>query len=137
MQIVQKANIFCIFLHKAVNLLLCYGYVYIICFIHPCTHFYFSLPTEKFLRGQGEKYTQAEKENYKSICRKWECHRKGHVLTFIVGKYRLKKGVSWLMTHPLTVLYSYRFFIQQEIKYVHKYDAVIVLVFIDVSFGDL
>ena len=51
-----------IFLHKAVNLLLCYGYVYIICFIHPCTHFYFSLPTEKFLRGQGEKYTRAEKE---------------------------------------------------------------------------
>jgi len=34
----------------------------IICFIHPCTHFYFSLPTEKFLRGQGEKYTRAEKE---------------------------------------------------------------------------
>ena len=54
----------------------------------PCTHFYFSLPTEKFLRRQGEKYTQAEKENYKSICRKWECHRKGHVLTFMVGKYR-------------------------------------------------
>ena len=26
-----------------------------------CTHFYFSLPTEKFLRGQGEKYTQAGK----------------------------------------------------------------------------
>ena len=51
----QKANIFCIFLHKAVNLLLCYGYVYIICFTRPCTHFYFSLPTEKFLRGQGEK----------------------------------------------------------------------------------
>ena len=25
-----------------------------------CTHFYFSLPTEKFLRGQGEKYTWAE-----------------------------------------------------------------------------
>ena len=31
-----------------------------------CTHFYFSLPTEKFLRGQGEKYTRAEKgiDNY-------------------------------------------------------------------------
>ena len=30
------------------------------------THFYFSLPTEKFLRGQGEKYTRAEKgiDNY-------------------------------------------------------------------------
>ena len=26
-----------------------------------CTHFYFSLPTEKFLRGQGEKYIRAEK----------------------------------------------------------------------------
>ena len=26
-----------------------------------CTHFYFSLPTEKFLRGQGEKYTRAGK----------------------------------------------------------------------------
>ena len=26
-----------------------------------CTHFYFSLPTEKFLRGQGEKNTRAEK----------------------------------------------------------------------------
>ena len=31
------------------------------CF-RPCTHFYFSLPTEKFLRGQGEKYTWAEKD---------------------------------------------------------------------------
>ena len=31
-----------------------------------CTHFYFSLPTEKFLRGQGEKNTWAEKgiDNY-------------------------------------------------------------------------
>ena len=28
-------------------------------------------------------------------------------------------------------LVSYRFFIQQEIKYVHKYNAVIVLVFLD------
>ena len=28
-------------------------------FFYLCTHFYFSLPTEKFLRGQGEKYTQA------------------------------------------------------------------------------
>ena len=27
--------------------------------------------------------------------------------------------------------FSYRIFIQQEIKYVHKYDAVIVLVFLD------
>ena len=26
-----------------------------------CTHFYFSLPTEKILRGQGEKYTRAGK----------------------------------------------------------------------------
>jgi len=43
---------------------------------------------EKFLRGKGEKNTQAEKGNYKSIYRKWECHQKGHVLTFIVGKYR-------------------------------------------------
>ena len=31
-------------------------------FFYLCTHFYFSLPTEKFLRGQGEKYTRAEKE---------------------------------------------------------------------------
>ena len=31
-------------------------------FFFLCTHFYFSLPTEKFLRGQGEKYTRAEKE---------------------------------------------------------------------------
>ena len=32
----------------------------------PCTHFDFFLPTEKFLRGQGEKYTRAEKgiDNY-------------------------------------------------------------------------
>lgn len=28
-------------------------------------------------------------------------------------------------------LVSYRFFIQQEIKYVHKYDAIIVWVFLD------
>ncbi len=28
-------------------------------FFYLCTHFYFSLPTEKFLRGQGEKYTRA------------------------------------------------------------------------------
>mgnify|MGYP006871885585 FL=1 len=28
-------------------------------FFYLSTHFYFSLPTEKFLRGQGEKYTQA------------------------------------------------------------------------------
>ena len=36
------------------------------CFFCLCTHFYFSLPTEKFLRGQGEKYTRAEKgiDNY-------------------------------------------------------------------------
>ena len=45
------------------------------CF-RPCTHFYFSLPKEKFLRGQGEKNTWAKKGNYKSICRKWECHQK-------------------------------------------------------------
>ena len=31
-------------------------------FFYLCTHFYFSLPTEKFLRGKGEKYTRAEKE---------------------------------------------------------------------------
>ncbi len=30
-------------------------------FSRHCTHFYFSLPTEKFLRGQEEKNTQAEK----------------------------------------------------------------------------
>ena len=30
-------------------------------FFYLCTHFYFSLPTEKFLRGQGEKYTRAGK----------------------------------------------------------------------------
>ena len=30
-----------------------------------------------------------------------------------------------------TEVFSYRIFIQQEIKYVHKYDAVIVLVFLD------
>ena len=30
-------------------------------FFYLCTHFYFSLPTEKFLRGQGEKYTRAWK----------------------------------------------------------------------------
>ena len=36
-------------------------------FFRPCTHFYFSLPTEKFMRGQGEKNTPAEKGNYKSI----------------------------------------------------------------------
>ena len=30
-------------------------------------YFYFSLPTEKFMRGQGEKNTPAEKGNYKSI----------------------------------------------------------------------
>ena len=37
------------------------------------------------------------------------------------------------MTHPTFILFnfSYRIFIQQEIKYVHKYDAVIVLVFLD------
>lgn len=38
------------------------------------------------------------------------------------------------MTHPLLFIlfkFSYRIFIQQEIKYVHKYDAVIVLVFLD------
>ena len=37
-----------------------------LCFYHffrLCTHFYFSLPTEKFLRGQGEKYTWAGKGN--------------------------------------------------------------------------
>ena len=45
------------------------------CF-RPYTHFYFSLPKEKFLRGQGEKNTWAEKGKYKSICRKWECHQK-------------------------------------------------------------
>ena len=28
-----------------------------------CTHFYFSLPTENFSRGQGEKYTWAGKGN--------------------------------------------------------------------------
>ena len=30
-------------------------------FFYLSTHFYFSLPTEKFLRGQGEKYTRAGK----------------------------------------------------------------------------
>ena len=30
-------------------------------FFYLCTHFYFSLPTQKFLRGQGEKYTRAGK----------------------------------------------------------------------------
>lgn len=37
------------------------------------------------------------------------------------------------MTHPPFYLFkfSYRIFIQQEIKYVHKYNAVIVLVFLD------
>ncbi len=37
------------------------------------------------------------------------------------------------MTHPPFYLFkfSYRIFIQQEIKYVHKYDAIIVLVFLD------
>lgn len=40
----------------------------------------------KILAWAGRKNTQAEKGNYKSICRKWECHREGHVLTFIVGK---------------------------------------------------
>ena len=57
------------------------------CF-RPYTHFYFSLPKEKFLRGQGEKNTWAEKGKYKSICRKWECHQKEYDLTIIVGKYR-------------------------------------------------
>jgi hypothetical protein len=32
---------------------------YVLEIIHPCTHFYFSLPTEKFLRGQGEKRSDA------------------------------------------------------------------------------
>ena len=35
-------------------------------FFYLCTHFYFSLPTEKFLRGQGEKYTQAGQEFFYS-----------------------------------------------------------------------
>ena len=35
-----------------------------------CTHFYFSLPTEKFLRGQGEKYTRAEKGLITTILQK-------------------------------------------------------------------
>ena len=37
------------------------------------------------------------------------------------------------MTHPPFYLFkfSYRIFIQQEIKFVLKYDAVIVLVFLD------
>ena len=36
-----------------------------------------------------------------------------------------EEGVSFLFK------FSYRIFIQQEIKYVHKYDAIIVLVFFD------
>ena len=30
-------------------------------FFYLCTHFYFSLPTQKKFRGQGEKYTRAGK----------------------------------------------------------------------------
>ena len=37
-------------------------------FIFPfITHFYFSLSTEKFLCGQGEKITPADKDNLKGI----------------------------------------------------------------------
>ena len=59
-------------------------------FFRPCTHFYFSLPTEKFMRGQGEKNTPAEKGNYKSI----------------LGEMGVssKKGASCSMTHPLLYL---------------------------------
>ena len=45
-----------------------------------------------------------------------------------------KKGWIINLWHTLLFIlfkFSYRIFIQQEIKYVHKYDAVIVLVFLD------
>ena len=35
-------------------------------FFYLSTHFYFSLPTEKFLCGQGEKYTRVGKEFFYS-----------------------------------------------------------------------
>ena len=45
-----------------------------------------------------------------------------------------KRGWIINLWHTLLFIlfkFSYRIFIQQEIKYVHKYDAVIVLVFLD------
>ena len=50
------------------------------------THFYFSLPTEKFLRGQGEKNTPAERENLKSILGNESVIEKEYDLTLLVEK---------------------------------------------------
>ena len=46
---------------------------------------------------------------------------------------KTKVGRKLLRFPPTRFLFkfSYRIFIQQEIKYVHKFDAVIVLVFLD------
>ena len=57
-------------------------------FIFPCPRKNSCVGREKFLRGQGEKYTQAEKGNYKSIWGNGRVSRKGDVLTFMVEKYR-------------------------------------------------
>ena len=51
-----------------------------------CTHFYFSLPTEKFLRGQGEKNTRAEKDIWKSILGEMEVSLKKSWFNVIVEK---------------------------------------------------
>ena len=48
--------------------------------------------------------------------------------------FQQKEGESLTYDTPSFLFlfkFSYRIFIQQEIKYVHKYDAVIVLVFLD------
>jgi len=46
--------------------------------------------------------------------------------------FQQKEGESLTYDTPSFLFkFSYRIFIQQEIKYVHKYDAVIVLVFFD------
>ena len=48
--------------------------------------------------------------------------------------FQQKEGESLTYDTPSFLFlfkFSYRIFIQQEIKYVHKYDAIIVLVFFD------
>ena len=53
------------YIYMVTDILTKFGFIFSVpvpTFIFPCTHFYFSLPTEKFLRGQGEKYTWAEKD---------------------------------------------------------------------------
>jgi len=57
------------------------------CF-RPYTHFYFSLPKEKFLRGQGEKIPGQRRENIRVFVGNGSVIKKEYDLTIIVGKYR-------------------------------------------------